>query len=319
MVVLNLNGDRFLEPCFTALLGQEAPGGRDLILLDNGSDDGGPERVESLFSEVRVIRLGSNLGFAGAYNRVFSALPHEYIVIVNNDTRARPGWLAGLVAAADSDPDVGAVTSKLVFAGRPGVLQSAGTLLLNDGGGADRGSGQRDEGQFEKREEVFAFNGGSALLRRAALEEVGGFDERFFAYYEDTDLSWRLRLRGWRILYEPASVIDHVHSGTNGEWSDFFTFHVDRNRLLMLIKNASPRFVAGALRRVGARTATGGAGAVSAGRRTPRHYGRVLGSLAANLPAAVLARVRIRGRMTVGDGDVESWVVPREKWDAPSG
>jgi len=318
VVVLNLNGDRFLEPCFSALVAQEAAGGRDLVLLDNGSTDGGPERVAKLFPEIRLLLLGANYGFAGAYNRAFSTLEHEYLVVVNNDTRARPGWLAALVAAADADPDVAAVTSKLVFADRPGIVQSAGTLLLSDGGGGDRGSGERDTGQFEKREEVFAFNGGSALLRRLAVQEVGGFDERFFAYYEDTDLSWRLRLRGWRIVFEPASVIEHVHSATSGEWSEFFTFHVDRNRLLMLLKNGSPRFVASALRSVAGRSRGGPDAPVAASRRGSRHYGRVLGSLFLNLPAALLARARIRGGMSIDDADIERWIHPREKWDARS-
>ena len=316
VVVLNFNGRPYLEPCFAAMTEQVAPGGRDLVLLDNGSSDGGPESVEALFPEVRVIRLGRNLGYAAAYNRAFAILPHPFLVVVNNDTRARPGWLAALVGAVDADPDVAAVTSKLVYAGRPGVVQSAGTLLLSDGGGGDRGSGEADSGQFEKREEVFAFNGGSALLRRAAIEEVGGFDERFFAYYEDTDLSWRLRLRGWKIIFEPASVIEHVHSATNREGSDFFTFHVDRNRLLMLAKNGSPSFIAGAVRKLG-RHAAGASGPLGP-RRTARHYGRLLGSLARHLPAELVARVRIRGRMTVGDQEIERWVFPREKWDARS-
>ena len=319
VVVLNRNGGDLLNACFKAVLTQGANGGCDFVLLDNGSTDGGPDLVERAFPEVKVMRLDANLGYAGAYNRALKTLSHEYLVAVNNDTEPRAGWLAALVAAADADPGVAAVTSKLLFARRPGILQSAGSLLLSDGAGADRGSGEPDEGQFDRREEVFAFNGGSALLRRSAVEEVGWFDERFFAYYEDTDLSWRLRLRGWRILYEPASVIDHVHSATNREGSDFFTFHVDRNRLLMLIKNGSPRFVVSALRSVAARTVSGDrTGATSAGGRSSRHYARVVGSLVANLPAAILARLRIRRGMTVGDEEIERWVVPRERWDAHS-
>lgn len=317
VAVLNLDGERFLEPCFAALAAQDAPGGFELVLVDNGSTDGSADRIATLYPEVRIIRNGRNLGYAAGYNRAFAVLRNEYLVLLNNDTRVRPGWLAALVGAADSSPDVAAVTAKLVFADRPNVIQSAGTLLLSDGGGGDRGFGEEDRGQYDSREEVFAFNGGSALLRRSSLVEVGVFDESFFSYYEDTDLSWRLRLRGWRILYEPASVVEHVHAGTSGEWSESFLFHVDRNRLLMLIKNGSPRLVSSALRRVGGRVAAG-AGDKARARRGARHYGRVMGSVAGRLPLALVKRLQGRARMTVADTDIERWLHPRERWDASS-
>src|SRR6202022_2016320 len=139
-----------------------------------------------------------------------------------------------LGSAADANPRAGAVTSKLVFADRPQVIQSAGTLLLDDGGGGDRGAGGQDRGPYDDGGEVFGFCGPAALLRREALDDVGGLDETFFAYYEDTDLSWRMRLRGWNVLYEPGAVVEHVHSATSGERSFFFTFHADRNSLFML-------------------------------------------------------------------------------------
>lgn len=317
VAVLNQDGERFLDACFQALAGQEAPGGRELVLVDNGSTDGSQDRLAAAFPEVRVIRLGANLGYAAGYNRAFEMLDHEYVVLLNNDTRVRPGWLQALVAAADADPDVAAVTAKLVFADRPNIIQSTGTLLLSDGGGGDRGFGEEDRGQYRDREEVFGFNGGSALLRRSALDDVGGFDQRFFSYYEDTDLSWRMRLRGWRIIYEPQAVVEHVHAGTSGEWSESFMFHVDRNRMLMMLKNGSLGFVASAFRKVGVRAA-GGPGRERSP-RSGRHYGRVLGSMVANFPAVLLNRARSRGRMTVSDAEIERWVYPREKWDAASG
>ncbi len=98
-----------------------------------------------------------------------------------------------------------------------------------------------DLGQYDREEEVFAFCGAACLLRREMLDELGGFDERYFMYYEDLDLSWRARLRGWRILYVPSAVVRHVHAGSSGEWSDFFIYQVERSRLLMLTKLARAR------------------------------------------------------------------------------
>jgi GT2 family glycosyltransferase len=119
------------------------------------------------------------------------------------------------------------------------VLNNVGSKVYVDGYGADRAYQEVDRGQWDTADEVFAFCGGSVCLRADALRDVGLFDDDFFLYYEDTDLSWRLRSAGWSIRYEPSSVTRHIHSASSVEWSPFFTFHVDRNRLLMLTKNAT--------------------------------------------------------------------------------
>ena len=126
------------------------------------------------------------------------------------------------------------------------VIQNAGTRILRDGSGRDRGTVVRgtdafpedDHGQYDRPEEVFAGCGAALLLRKEMLEDVGLFDEDFFMYYEDMDLSWRARRRGWKIQYVPGAVVRHHHCGSSVEWSPLFLFHVERNRLLMLAKNA---------------------------------------------------------------------------------
>lgn len=126
------------------------------------------------------------------------------------------------------------------------VVQNAGTLILKDGSGRDRGTvvkgaevyQEDDLGQYARQEEVFAGCGAALLLRRTMLEDVGLFDEDFFMYYEDMDLSWRSRRRGWKVMYIPEAVVHHVHAGSSVEWSPFFIYHVERSRLLMLGKNA---------------------------------------------------------------------------------
>jgi len=126
------------------------------------------------------------------------------------------------------------------------VIQNAGSVILPDGSGRDRGAlvrnGQQvfeeDCGQYDRVEEVFAACGAGALFRRAMLEDVGLLDDYFFMYYEDTDLCWRARLRGWKIMYSPHAVMRHVHCGTSIEWSPAFLFYTYRNRLAMLLKNA---------------------------------------------------------------------------------
>ncbi len=123
--------------------------------------------------------------------------------------------------------------------GRPfEVVNNVGGILLADGYGADRGYQEPDEGQFDRREEIFAWCGAAVLLSVPYLESVGRFDERFFLYYEDTDLSWRGRSQGWRYVYVPESVVRHLHSASSVEGSRLFAHYVERNRLLMLTRNA---------------------------------------------------------------------------------
>jgi GT2 family glycosyltransferase len=119
------------------------------------------------------------------------------------------------------------------------VLNNTGSIVLTNGYGADRGYQEVDRGQYDLPEEVFAFCGGAVAFRREALLDVGYFDDDFFMYYEDTDLSWRMQSAGWKVLYEPTAVTRHIHAASSVEWSPFFTFHVDLNRLLMLTKNAT--------------------------------------------------------------------------------
>ncbi len=121
------------------------------------------------------------------------------------------------------------------------VVQNAGSIVLTGGYGADRGFLERDNGQYGSSDEVFAWCGGGVLLRPAYLQQVGLFDERFFAYYEDTDLAWRGRAQGWRYRYVPASVLRHQHATTSVEGSATFNRYVERNRLIMLTKNAPRR------------------------------------------------------------------------------
>ncbi len=311
VIVLNYNGAAHLERCLDTVAAQHLAGGFEVLVADNGSVDGS-ERIAEVRPDLRLIRLGRNLGFAAGNNAAIREARGEHVVLLNNDAFARPGWLQALVDAAESQPRVGAVTSKLIFANRPGVIQNAGLLLLSDGAGADRGSGEPDGGAYDQRQEVFGFCGAATLLSRAMLDDVGMFDERFFTYYEDTDLSWRMRLRGWKVLYEPHAEVDHVHAASAGEWSDFFVFHVDRNRVLMLLKCARLGFLinglAALVRRAGA---SGTPEGPTSGRRTGVTHWRVAASLLWHLPGFLASRWRVRGRRTSADREIELWAVSR--------
>ena len=128
------------------------------------------------------------------------------------------------------------------------VINNAGGIVLRDGGyGADRGFQQIDSGQFGAAEEVFTACGNGMAIRADVGAAVDWFDDDFFMYYEDTDLSWRIRSRGYAIRYQPDAVLRHIHAASSKEWSPRWVYHVDRNRLLMLTKDASARMAAGAV------------------------------------------------------------------------
>ncbi|MCW2607912.1 MAG: glycosyl transferase family 2 [Frankiales bacterium] len=196
------------------------------------------------------------------------------------------------------------------------VVNNAGSLVFVRGYGADRGFQEVDRGQYDTAEDVFAVCGCAVAFRTEAGRSVGWFDDDFFLYYEDTDLSWRLRLAGWRLRYEPAAVVRHVHSASAVEWSPTFVFHTTRNRLLMLVKDASTprarreyaaflgetlqmaRPVVGALRR-GRRPASG----------PFRARARATASLVRLTPAALRRRRQITRSAVVPRADLEQELV----------
>jgi GT2 family glycosyltransferase len=199
------------------------------------------------------------------------------------------------------------------------VLNNAGSMVFRDGYGADRAYQELDRGQYERPEEVFAFCGGSVCFRTEALRQVGVFDDDFFLYYEDTDLSWRLRSLGWRIRYQPAAVARHIHSASSVEWSPLFVFHTDRNRLLMLTKNARAGLAAREVLRYPLTTASLALREVARARHTRRRPPvrptllrlRVLGSYLRLLPAMLVRRRRIAAGAEVDRKRLERWLVLR--------
>ena len=209
VIIVNWNGRPFLGPCLEALSHQTFPD-FETILVDNASTDGSPRWVAEHFPEVRLLAHPRNLGFAEGVNSGIAAARGEFLVLLNNDTRAEPRFLEALAEAAGLDERVGMVGGVLVFDRRPEFVASAGIRMQWDGVALDLWVGRRREELPDEPREVFGPSGGAALLRRAMLEEVGLFRPEFFAYLEDVDLAWRARLAGWRCLLAPGAVTDPV-------------------------------------------------------------------------------------------------------------
>jgi GT2 family glycosyltransferase/glycosyltransferase involved in cell wall biosynthesis len=212
----------------------------EVIVVDNGSRDGSVELLAERFPDVRVISLDRNEGFAGGVVRGVAESHGEWIAVFNNDTTVEPDAVALMLEAGRLDDRIGSVAAQMRFADRRAVLNSAGLELDRLGIAADRLVGTRVSDHPERDPyEVFGATGGAAIFRRAMLDEVGGFDETFFAFFEDADLAWRAHAHGWRALYSPRAVVYHHHSATAQHGSPAKLYLVGRNRIRTLAKNAS--------------------------------------------------------------------------------
>lgn len=238
VLVLNYNGLDHLQVCFQALQAQQYTD-FDAFLIDNASQDGSCEFVQVNFPWVNVLRMPENYGFS-AYNRVVASINHELIALLNNDTKVEPMWLFELVRAIEQDEGLSACTSKMVFMDEPWVINHAGGAITVLGLGYDIGFGQRDGREFAEPKYVGSFSGGAALIRRQIFQAVGGFDESYFAYFEDVDLSWRFALQGYKVLYVPTAVVQHKFGASFGPRGSLLREYLcERNRWANLIKNVS--------------------------------------------------------------------------------
>jgi GT2 family glycosyltransferase len=351
----------------------------EVVLVDNGSEGGDAGR-SGREAGARVVRSDVNRGFAGGVNLGVRHLTTDVVALLNDDAAAHPGWLAS-AAAILADPQVAAVTPKVLFAGwfrevwfrdegwsapgdarvlgrrltratvggadvlgalrgpgvhalewapgaeparwrwtRPGhpvyvpvpdagvevdfdgdasfgpvrrLVNKAGSLLDSDGRLSDRGEGEADDGRWEVPVEHFFASGTAVAVRRETLAAVGGLAEPLFAYYEDADWSWRARLAGLKIVYDPAAVVDHHQSLTSGGGTSPWVRRLARaNHVLCLVRNAPASVAAGAVSRLLGESRSDGA------RR----------SLATRLPWAVATRLQAGGRLPVSRRQVwETW------------
>jgi GT2 family glycosyltransferase len=211
----------------------------EVVVVDNSPGDEIGNVMRSDFPEVQLLRIGENVGFASGVMRGLRATRGPWIALLNDDLTIDPKALTALLEAGCNDPSVGAVAAQLRFAHRPDIINSAGIQVDRLGVSTDRLLGAAVEESEREPIEVFGASGGAALYRRSMLDDLGGFDESFFAYLEDVDLAWRARMRGWRALYAPDAVAYHHHSATLGHGSASKLFLVGRNRVRLLAKNAT--------------------------------------------------------------------------------
>jgi GT2 family glycosyltransferase len=245
VIIANWNGQKYLKDCLESLCKQSYRSFK-IVFVDNGSVDGSVDFVREDYPEAEIIILEKNTGFAKGYNiGIKKALEDEdieYVIIVNNDTRLHEKFIENMINCSQRYPDVGSIQPKVLNFFNRDKIDCAGILFSIDGVAVNRGYGEKDRGQFEDEVKIFGANGTASLFSRIALEKTqlrAGeyFDNDYFAYYEDLDLIWRMRLAGYESYYCPSAKLFHMHSATADRISGFKAYYLNRNRFFTLIKN----------------------------------------------------------------------------------
>ena len=304
VTLANYNGRALLEEMLSSLEHQTlAPA--SIVVVDDCSEDDSVAYLRANWPRVRVVALPVRSGVTAALNACLAAAETELVGLFNNDMALEPRCLEELVAEIERHPQIGSVTPKMLDFAERSVLDGAGDALSWRGGGRRRGHGERDVGQFELAEEVFGPCGGAAVYRRSALASVGGFDEAYFAYYEDIDWAFRAQLLGFRCRYVPSAVLYHRGSATLGRgMSDFNGYHLWRNPVWLIVKC----YPAGALLRHAPSLLRGQLGnlytALRAGRL--RTWFRAMRDALAGMPAALVKRREIQRSRAISLAELEA-------------
>lgn len=236
VIIPNWNGKRFLAECLDSLREQTFDN-FETILVDNGSTDGSAEFVLDRYGDsVRIIKCPRNFGYTGGNNIGIRSSRGECIVLLNNDTKVEPTWLEELVKAVGINPRAGMWASKVYSYFQKNQIEAVGELIYWDGLNRARGQYEQDRGQYGVMEEILFPPGCGGMFLKTVFEEIGLFDEDFFAYGDDAEIGIRARLAGWKCYYVPKAILYHKSSGSTGQYSPFKAFYVERNRLWITIK-----------------------------------------------------------------------------------
>ena len=235
-VVVNYNGEKFIARCLESI-SRQSYRNFEVVVVDNGSNDGSLKIVNNFADklEMEVIRNPENLGFAKAANQGIRRADSEIIALVNNDAFLDEKWLEEIIKACNNDSSAGIFASKILFP--DGRINSAGHVIYRGLAVMERGFFEKDFGQYDFDCYVAGACAAAAAYRREMLEEIGLFDEDYFMYNEDVDLSLRAILLGWKVRFVHKAVAWHLLSASTGFLSDFSVYYNSRNWIWSILKN----------------------------------------------------------------------------------
>ena len=239
IIIPNINGKGWLKDSIESVYAQTEQD-FELIVVDNGSTDESLEQARSYCSRpnFQLIENGSNTGFSHAVNQGIARAKSEFVVLFNNDAFAEPQWLAELIRVAESDEKIFAVQSLMIRHFDRELADDAGDYVTWMGFACKTGDG-RKASRYTKQKRIFSACGGAALYRKSILDEIGNFDENFFAYFEDVDLSWRANNAGYKNIICPTAKCYHICGASTGavRYNAFKSQQSGRNSILLPLKN----------------------------------------------------------------------------------
>lgn len=236
IVIPNYNGEKFLDICLKSLYSQEYKD-FEIIIVDNASTDNSIEYLQNL-NNIKLIKLDKNYGFSKAVNEGIKAASGEFVVLLNNDTEATKSWLKNLVKCIEKDNKIFSCSSKMLRYHEKNLIDDAGDEYNILGWSYKRGDGKDKLSYGLKDKSIFSSCGGAAIYRKSTLKEIGLFDEDFFAYLEDIDISYRALIFGYKNLYCSTAEVYHIGSATSGSrYNDFKARLTARNNLFVIYKN----------------------------------------------------------------------------------
>lgn len=237
VVIPNYNGMKYIRACLDSLTELTAEEPFQIIVVDNGSEDGSLQVIQQEYAHVQVIAFPENTGFCHAVNAGIRASTTPYVLLLNNDTVVKPGFVRYLTEAMEKAEDIFSVSSMMLTMQDETMIDDAGDRYCVLGWAYARGKG-KPASAYEEAAEVFAACGGASLYRRSVFEQIGLFDETHFAYLEDLDIGYRARIYGYRNVYEPRAKVVHAGSATSGSrYNAFKTGLASANNAYLIGKN----------------------------------------------------------------------------------
>lgn len=235
VIIPNYNGERFLKGSLESLKKQN--NAFEVIIVDNGSNDGSVDYIKNNYPEFKIIENKKNLGFAAAVNQGIKISESEYVFLLNNDVELEINCISNLLKCIENDKNIFAVSSKMIQYNDKNKIDDAGdeyTVL----GWTKRVGYCKSADLYDREREIFSACAGASIYRKSIVDEIGCFDENFFAYMEDVDISYRARIHGYKCIYCPQAIVYHVGSGSSGSrYNEFKIKLAARNNVYVPYKN----------------------------------------------------------------------------------
>jgi GT2 family glycosyltransferase len=304
--VVSWNSWPHLRNMLPALAAQDYPAYR-IVVVDNASSDATAESVEAHFPDVTVIRSERNGGYTAGNNACFARSKSRYVAVVNPDARPEPGWLRALVRALEAEPNAALATSKVLLASDPTRVNACGLDVHISGIAFCRGLSD-EQHRYVETEQVAAVSGAAFVARRDVLEEIGGLDERFFMYMEDTELSMRAQLAGYSVVMSPRSRVVHDYALSVPPRKFYY---LERNRVYMLVNVFRWRTLALMLPSLLLAEAGVWCYAARSGPRMLRAKAHAYASVITSVPAMLRRRREVQHLRRVGDAPLLAQLTTR--------